>query len=332
MPSIGQRGLSGIADDLSRKLRRRHPAANRLCIDIGSRHIKLVEAERRGEDVWIANALRFDTPAGAVTTNQVSDVAAVAGAIEQALATAHVSATRAVTCIPGPSAMIKRFRLPIEAADRLNAVVRAETENLTACAADTLRVDHQVSEIHLEEAIEVLVVAARRETVDTYVAAIEGARLRVEAVDVDYLALENMFAANYGMEASRTVALIHVGARFCAMSIQSHGSWRFSGNVSAGVDSIATAGDLVAEVDRALRFYWPESAGDRIDEVLLSGGGAELPGFHAQLAARIGCAVRNAEPFGRIKLGLASEHDEIRRAATSFAVAAGLAMRSLEEP
>ena len=328
MLALAKRGLRRVPD----YFRRRRSSSIRLSVDIGSRHIKVIESERRGADIWISKALCFETPAGAVTNQVVSDVDAVANAVRRALETAGVTATRALTCIPGPSAMIKRGRLPLGEAERLDAFVRNEIENLTSCGAEALRVDHQVSEIHLEEALEVLVVAARPETVNTYVEALERAGLGVEVVDVDYLALENMFAANHEAEASRTIALVHLGARFCALTIQSHGSWRVSGNVAVGTDA-AAAGDAVAmEIDRALRFYWPASAGDRIDEVVLSGGGAALLSIDRQLAARIGCSVRYAEPFNRMKFASPVAREDICRSPASFAIAAGLAVRSLEEP
>jgi type IV pilus assembly protein PilM len=331
MPSAIRRELSDFSGDLYRKLRGRGSIVATLCIDIGSRYIKIIESEQRRDGIRLTHAVRFDTPAGAVGTHSISDVAAVAGALRDQVTSNRLTARRAVTCIPGPSTMIKRFRLPLKDIGRLDSFVSTEIDALRSCGPGSLCVDQHVSEIALEEAIEVLVAAARCETVDTYVAAIEQAGLAVDAVDIDYLALENMLAANHGMEASRTVALVHVGARFCALSIQSHGTWRLSGNVAMGVEGGAVDG-LAAEIDRALRFYWPESAGDRIDAVLLSGGGATLPGIDDQLAERIGRPVKRVDPFGCVRVDSAGEDADVRRTPTSFAVAAGLAVRALEVP
>jgi Tfp pilus assembly PilM family ATPase len=163
---------------------------------------------------------------------------------------------------------------------------------------------------------------------------LNAAGLRSQVVDIDSLAVANLIDARYGVDASRTLGVVHVGAEFCALAIRSHGMWVFTGSVGVGTDRSARLGgsaerssgqaEIVQEVDGALRFYWPESAGDRFDEILLSGGGARMPQVAASLAERAGCPVSVIQSLDAGSQGEAYD-------AALFAVATGLALREAVE-
>lgn len=333
----------------SRQLRAFRPAPSRLSIDIGSRQIKVIESEVRSGRLEIKKAICFDTPAASVVNYAVRDAEAIGALLRENLLAARIRATSATTCVPGAAAVLKRFKLPLSEAERLSRTVRAEVESLPLFGSDSLCIDYQVCEAADEESLDVLVAAARSETVQGYVDALAAAGVPPDAVDIDSLALANMIDTNHGVDPSRTIAFVHVGAELCALGIQSHASWVFTGNVGVGADSDGPMSvqdgrcpqaptplqprlvDVAREVDRALRFYWPESAGDRVDEILLSGGGAQIPELSELLSNRAGCVVRPARPFLHASVAADTREQLLPRAAV-FSVAAGLAVRTLEWP
>jgi type IV pilus assembly protein PilM len=332
----------------------------RLGIDIGSSQIKVVVAFVYEGRIFVEHALCFGTPEGAVAGYVVQDTAAVAAAIRSALDVAGVSERATVACVPAPAAMIKRFNLSMAETDDIESVVHAEVENLSPVGSDSLCVDYQVLERADEAGLEVLVAAARSEVVCSYVRVVEAAGLVAEAVDVDSLALTNMFATSCRLEAARTVALIHVGARFSLVIIHSHGRPAVTGDVPVGTACHADeGGDVVecrltpdfdpeaptpapsaphwrdhaaAEIDSALRFYWPASAGDRLDEILLSGGAAWEPEFLQSLSERTGVQVRSVDPFHQMKRRFERHDRDGSVCAAQFGVATGLALHALELP
>lgn len=332
----------------------------RLGIDIGSSQIKVVVAFVYEGRIFVEHALCFGTPQGAVAGYVVQDTDAVAAAIRSALDVAGVSERATVACVPAPAAMIKRFNLSMAATDDIESVVHAEVDNLSPVGStDSLFVDYQVLERADEDGLEVLVAAARSEVVCSYVRVVEAAGLVAEAVDVDSLALTNMFALSCRLEAARTVALIHVGARFSLVIIYSHGRPAVTGDVPVGTACHADQGGDVAEcrlapdfdpeaapsasaphwrdhaaaeIDRALRFYWPASAGDRLDEILLSGGAVWEPEFLQSLSERTGVQVRSVDPFHQMKRRFERHARDGSVCAAQFAVATGLALHALELP
>jgi Tfp pilus assembly PilM family ATPase len=308
----------------------------RLSIDIGSRCTKVIEFTARDGRLEIIKAISFDTPPDAVANSAVRDAGAVGHALRRNLRTARIGTASATTCLSGPAAVLKRFKLPLADAGSLEAMIRTEVDALASFGSDALEVDYQVSEALAEGMLDVLVAAARKETIDGYVAALRAAELVPQAVSVDSLALANLIDAAYGADPSRTVAFVHVGAELCVLGIRSHGIWVFTGSIVAGtgravrsLETVAGPGaapeEIVDAIDRALRFYWPESAGDRFDEIVLSGGGAHAPRLEALLTARLGRSVKPVQSLSRGEGRQADTHD-----ASLFAVAAGLAVGSLE--
>lgn len=83
----------------------------------------------------------------------------------------------------------------------------------------------------------------------------------------------------------------------------------------------AEIGHLVRELLSSLRFY--QSLPDSLDlrEVVLSGGGAELPGFAAEVQRGLGVPVRVGDPFERVSFAKRVNAPE---RAGSYAVAVGL--------
>lgn len=78
---------------------------------------------------------------------------------------------------------------------------------------------------------------------------------------------------------------------------------------------------LSQEIVSSLRFYQTRPGSLAIGELLVTGGGAELPGLAEELERLVGVPVRAADPLGRVQLG-----KKVKRPAEagSYAVAIGL--------
>jgi type IV pilus assembly protein PilM len=65
----------------------------------------------------------------------------------------------------------------------------------------------------------------------------------------------------------------------------------------------AEIAQLVRELMSSLRFYQSREDSLDIGEILISGGGAQLPGLAAEVQRGLGAPVRVADPFGRVSFG-----------------------------
>jgi type IV pilus assembly protein PilM len=70
----------------------------------------------------------------------------------------------------------------------------------------------------------VLLVAVKKEIVNSFTDVIEAAGLTPAIIDVDYFAMESMYEANYEPQASgKVIGLIHMEARYTSINVLSNG-------------------------------------------------------------------------------------------------------------
>ncbi len=206
-------------------------------------------------------------------------------------------------------------------------------------------------------------VAATRDTVTANVMAVEGAGLRVQMVDLNAFALLRAMA--HGELAQRTVAFVEIGARISTVIISAQGTPRFVRMLPSGgqtvTDAVASAvgcsameaenlkrsvgvgfavgADLVAAAEavngvvrglvEAIRntfvYYAGNNPGAAVELVVLTGGGAHLPGLGQYLSSASRIAVTLGDPLATLRQARAGQHDSLASESSRIAVPLGLA-------
>jgi type IV pilus assembly protein PilM len=333
---------------------------------VGSSSVKLAEVVHDANGPRITALAAQPLPATVIQSNVIQDEAAVATAIAELVKRTGTTATRVVTAVPGPAVIVKKVLLPAQQGGSVESAVYAEAAHLVPDSLDNVNLDFQVVDtIEDGNKMEVLVVAVKREIINSYVQTIRAAGLEPVLVDVDYFALENMYELNYDPpEGGGAVALVNVGARYSSINILKDGRSSFTGDVPVGgvevteglarqlgvsaedAEALArgrsaahvdpeTVGPvleastefLVEEIQRALSFFWTAATDEPLSRVMLSGGPARVPGLSAQLAARLGCTVEVADPLRRVAVDPKIDRALVEESGPALAVAVGLATR-----
>ena len=185
-------------------------------------------------------------------------------------------------------------------------------------------------------------------------------------VDVDAFALQNAYEANYGFEPGGVVALLNAGASATNINILHGAAVGFTRDVSMGGNAFTEAvqrelglpyelaeqlkkgydvdgatyddarpvlkamtDNVLLEVEKTFDFFKATASNDRIDRIVLSGGGSRVDGFAGALGdgSAPGDALRSVPPGvdrpgqagGRLGGGMAPV----------AAVAVGLALRKV---
>lgn len=214
--------------------------------------------------------------------------------------------------------------------------------------------------------MDVVLVACRKDKMEAYLACVTQAGLKAASVDVDVFALQNAFELNYGMGGQdEVVALVNMGATFTNLSMIVGGrsvfwrdigwgghrftdklmeDWGISrdgaemlkqGQSAEGRSpeevepSLASVCDSFAdELGRTLDFFRSSFRVDRLDKVLLSGGGAKVSGLTDVLGDRLRVSVDRFNPFQQIELDDRSvDPMMVREMGCGAAVVLGLALR-----
>ncbi|HEY1360399.1 MAG TPA: pilus assembly protein PilM [Thermoleophilaceae bacterium] len=223
--------------------------------------------------------------------------------------------------------VVRHIELPHIADDReREAAIRFQTAETVAMPLEEAVIDHQlVGEIEDEDGKKrsrVLVVAARRSMVDQLVAAVRGAGLKAEGVDLSAFALMRTLhgADADGDETGRVYC--HLGG-VVNVAIGIGSRCVFTRPLSADWDGEdASVHDLAEELRLSIEYYRAQADAALVHELILSGPGAEVEGLAHRVGEVTGLPVTVAEPLGALPgAGFPAGEDPYRHT-----VSVGLAM------
>jgi type IV pilus assembly protein PilM len=337
-----------------------------LVLDIGSSSVKLAEVHHGPSGPRLSALGMSPLPPTVIQSNVIQDETPVVDAIRELVRQTGVQSKQVITAVPGPAVIVKKVILPAQPGANVETAVFAEASQLVPDSLDNVNLDYQVIDwIESGNKMEVLVVAVKKEIINSYTSAIRAAGLEPVVCDVDYFALENMFELNYDPpESGGPVALVNIGARYSSINILKEGRSTFTGDVpvggvefndalirqlgvspedadalkrgkaAGGVDAetaepvIGSVTEfIVEEIQRALSFFWTAATDEPLGAVVLSGGPARMPGLSSQLKDRLECNVEVADPFRRLTIDGRVDRSLIEQCGPALAVAVGLATR-----
>jgi type IV pilus assembly protein PilM len=339
-----------------------------VALDIGSSSIKMVEAAVDKNGYRIMSLGILPLPEYAIQNNMVVDSKPVVETIRKLVDDNGIKSKQVISAVPGRAVIMKKVQMPRQEPAELEANIEFEAQNVIPENLENVNLDHQVlQETDDGNKMDVLLVAVKKEIVNSYADAIQEAGLNPTVMDVDYFALENMYEANYGVESENgVVGIIHIGAQYTSITLLHNGISIFTGDLSLGgtyfTDSLSrqlgvgveaaetfkttglldgkkgldlqatlrpTSEELAEEVKRTVSLYGavPSEDGDGLKSIYLSGGGAKLAGLRALLEERMNVPVRLSEPFRGFTVNKNIDRDYLVETAPYFAVGSGLSIR-----
>lgn len=319
-----------------------------LGLDIGSTAIKLVqlkEVVQRGVVGYQLQSFGIKPlPPEAIIDGALMNSMAIVQAIQELIAELRVKNRNVTISIPGHSVIIKKISLPLMSQEELDETIQFEAGQYINI--DTKDVFLDTFPLPAEDdqmgQMDALLVAAKKDMVNDYAAAVAEAGLIPANVDVDTFAIQNCFEANYEVSSGETVVLLNIGASIININILTNGVPAFTRDITAGgnnfteeiqkqlnvsyeeaealksggadadsdalvpqeVESIleATAAQIAGEVQRSIDFYTSTAVDDHIGRILISGGSAKVPALFKAIEQRAGLSVEILNPFRCIEI------------------------------
>ncbi len=342
------------------------PNGGFVALDIGSSSVKLVETAIEKTGYRLLNLGVAPLPPKAIQNNMVVDSSVVVAAIETLIQEHRVKSTNVISAVPGRAVIMKKVQLPRQEDEELEANVEFEANNVIPENLENVNLDYQVVNYVADgDKMDVLLVAVKKEIVNSYADVIAEAGLKPVVMDVDYFAMENMYEASYP-EANGIVGLIHMGARYTSITLLQNGLSTFTGDLPIGGEEFTEAlrkgfsisaeeaetlkltamlggrrmdetdltlhpllEDLTDEIRRTVTLYGSVGSddGEGLKSICLSGGSANLPGLTTMLQDKMGVPVSLAEPFRGFTVDKKIDRSYLAEAAPLFALGAGLSIR-----
>lgn len=330
-------------------------------LDIGSSAVRAAEVEIDGKRRVLRRFGQVGLPPGAVVEGEVHDRDAVAAAIKRLWQHGGFSGRKVVVGLASQRTMVRQVEMPPMPDAEVRSALQLKIGEFLPIPVDQAVVDF--APLPGQEGTgggrRVLLVAAQRDVVADELAAVEAAGLRVQAVDSSSLALLRAVApvGPGGGGGGGLEAIIGIGAELVTVAVRDNGAPRFvrtvaltgpSGGpgetprpglsalagtpgartVSAPVVGAAQRLDaIVSEVRSSLEYLLSQSGTGQFEQVVVTGGGALLPGVTDALQAAVGLPVRLAECHLELdKKELALDGAALEEASSRWLTAVGLAL------
>ena len=309
-------------------------------------------------------------PPNAVVEKNIVEVEAVGDAIRRAMARSGSKAKHAAAAVAGSAVITRVIPMPAELdEDELESQIELEAVNYVPYPIEEVNLDFEVlgPVPGNPEMIQVLLAASRAENVEMRASALELGGLTAKVMDVEAFAVENAFALladGLNLRRDGLAALVDVGATMTTLNILRNGRSLYSREQVFGGKQLTDevmrryglsyeeAGlakrqgglpesyevevlepfkeALVQQISRLLQFFYAGSEFNRVDQVVLAGGCASIPGVAEMVEEQLGVPTIVANPLAHMTLGPRVQAHALAQDAPALLIACGLALRSFD--
>ncbi|MEN8183427.1 MAG: type IV pilus assembly protein PilM [Myxococcota bacterium] len=204
-------------------------------VDIGSSSVKMVELVHKPKGIELLHAGIAPLPPEAIVQGAFLNSSAIVEAIAEATANAGIKTKQVAAAVSGHSVIVKKISLPSMTRDELEESIRWEAEQYIPFDINEVNLDFQILESEEGDGqMDVLLVAAKKDLIDDYVAVLSEAGLVPRVVDVAAFAVANAFTTNHDPEPGEVAALVNIGAQTVNINILAGGIPAFTRDISAG--------------------------------------------------------------------------------------------------
>ncbi len=344
-------------------------------LDIGATGVKVIQLNKTSSGHTVTHAARVPLPPEGIADPQGhSD--AVLEAIRDSLHQSRVHARHAVGGVGGQHVRLHGFRFPGLTRQELEQAVLLEAEQIGSSDSQDCLVSYDLWED--EDATPsspdaagnrnagILAAASRKITLRKQ-QLIQQASVNCALMDVDALAVLNVYTARRAPQEKGRTAILNLDYRHGNVIITEKGQLPFFRDFSYGGDAILehvaretedspdnlwdilmnpsestesslnltitlarACQKLISDLMETIRFYYIQHKGEEIQRLLLCGDFAEMPNLADVLREHLPVAVELWNPLEGMTLNVPSKTKAVlEQHGPGFAVAAGLAMREL---
>jgi len=338
-------------------------------IDIGSHAVKAVLLSQ-GNDGYVLEDFAIEAmPRGAVVDREIQDIEAVGNVIAKVRKNISSSVKFAAAAVSGQTVITKIIYMDVTLTeDELASQIEIEADSLIPYPLDEVSLDFESLDVNESDPtkINVLLSAARTESIEARVAALESGDFEAKVIDVESYAVSRSYDLCLPMlppdAKDKMVAIVDIGASMTLFSASNAGKNVYSRDQIFGgeqytrsivsyynksfeeAEAAKVSGDLppnyrfevlapfhtvlVQQIRRAIQMFLTSSGYEKVDYLVISGGTALVEGIQELLTEELGVNTIIANPFDHMGVSGNLDPDELKSVAPQLMVASGLALRS----
>lgn len=277
-----------------------------------------------------------------------------------------VTTRRVAVSLPNANSFSRVLNLPVMSERDLKAAVDAEINQSIPLPLDELYYDYSVAREADGENREIQVVATPRGIVDSYTGVFEALGLEIALIESNISAMTRVVIHAEAHDVNTLI--VDIGSNVCDMSIYDGSAIRATGTVdcssekltkniadalgislqqahsiktryglevSKKQDKIVKAAEmelnkLISEIRKVMRYFTDRSDGSTpIGQIIILGGGANLPGLASYITSKTRVPTRLCAPWNNMSFGRLQPPHELET--TLYTTASGLALVTTKE-
>ena len=280
-------------------------------------------------------------PYQSIVEGSIMDSTAVADAIQHAFYESKTKTGSLAFGVSGSSVIVKRIEVQRLNPKEMHEHILWEARPHIPFTPEEVNIDYEIIEspdVHPDKA-GVILTAVKKEKLNDYLNVIAIANKTAEIVDLESFAILNSVLANYDMYQDRSIAVINIGASITNVIIAKGGHPVFVRDVAFGgnqftdliqkelnlkyekaesvkkgrqVEGVSPAAvkpvinlifnELRNEIKKTFEFYRSNTTEGKIDNILLSGGTANLESIIDFFSQEFDIPVEIINPFNHIEI------------------------------
>ncbi|MCW8832053.1 MAG: pilus assembly protein PilM [Colwellia sp.] len=338
-------------------------------IDIGSHAVKAVLLSQ-GNDGYILEDYAIESMTrGAVIDREIQDIEAVGNVIAKIRQNISMKAKDAAAAVSGQTVITKIIYMDVALSeDELASQIEIEADSLIPYPLDEVSLDFETLDVNESDPskVNVLLSAARTESIEARVAALESGDFNTKVIDVESYAVSRSHDLCLSQlpddAADKMVAIVDIGATMTLFSATKAGKHVYSRDQMFGGEQYTRSivsyynksfedaevakitNDLppnytfevlapfhtilMQQIRRAIQMFLTSSGVDKVDYLVISGGSASIEGVEKLLTDELGIHTIIANPFNDMEIANTIDEDKLAKVAPQLMVATGLALRS----
>jgi len=337
-------------------------------LDIGASSVKLVKLDHSKNGYAVSAIGIRELPPDVIVADEIKDREALIFNIQSLIDQTDPKIRDVVVAISGHGVITDRFTIDKKTGTEAEQAILFETEQRAPFDIDDVSLDYHVVKVDDDiNKMDVLLVAARKEVLQSYIELVEDCGLRPVVVDDDALAIYNAYENNYEIDPSKITALVNIGYDVTNITYLIDGLFQSTRDVSSGAREIYNAiqkefrlnpeltgkaikgemGDsvdqdmlkatiisatdeLISGVELAFSYFKSQTKTDNIDWIILSGGGSLIPYLPEFLQSKMNIPLEIANPLRNVDYDPELfQYLQPEKIAPLLMVSIGLAMRKV---
>lgn len=338
-----------------------------LGIDIGQQSIKAVSIEKDiGGKLFLESIGEIKTPIDTSgDKSRQKYLGVLADAIKSLLSDLKLKEKKVVVALPENEVVSRLVRLPPLKESEIMDALKFEAETFVPYPLDEVSIDYEVIEKDDAGRLAVFVIAAKNDLIADRIKLFKLLKLELTALESPSVALRRV--VKNSVKTVERVIMLDVGEKFSDIFNFNKGNVYFARSLSVGGESLTRAislglgldmasaeeykkayginenelegkirkvalpvfSSIVDEVRKAINVFSEDVGGKMPELLVLSGGGANLPGMAEELTRTLGIEVQVSQPFVDIDMGRIKTPFDLNTEGCRFSLAVGLSLRGL---